>query len=214
MKKEFSAKPEAITELWPGELSSFSWQDFVTAIPSPLFVVTGWKSNGRENACMQSWSAFVGDAGEFVCLLGSVSKGGHMLRSLRETGCCVLNFPSRDLIDHCMQTIGNNQFEADEITASGLTAESAVAVNAPRIAECFLNIECELLWEREHFQGSRDVVVALKAIHLCMDSVRYDERQRGRYGKTGYVYNINSPRNPETGETEPEAYGTLVIERT
>ncbi len=51
MKKEFFTKPEAITEQWPGELAAFSWQDFVTAIPSPLFVVTGYKSNGKENPC-------------------------------------------------------------------------------------------------------------------------------------------------------------------
>jgi len=35
----------------------------------------------------------------------------------------------------------NNQFETDEITASGLTVEKAIKVNAPRIKECFLNIE-------------------------------------------------------------------------
>ena len=40
MKKEFSVKPEKITEEWPGELTVFSWQDFVTAIPSPLFLIT------------------------------------------------------------------------------------------------------------------------------------------------------------------------------
>lgn len=26
MKKEFTTKPEKITEAWPGELSAFSWQ--------------------------------------------------------------------------------------------------------------------------------------------------------------------------------------------
>ena len=65
MKREFSTKPEVITEQWPGELTAFSWHDFVTSIPSPLFVVTTYKSNGKENACLQSWSCFVGDGGEF-----------------------------------------------------------------------------------------------------------------------------------------------------
>lgn len=211
MKKEMSARPEAIVEQWPGELDSFSWQDFVTAIPSPLFVVTGWKSNGKENACMQSWSTFVGDSGEFICILGSVSRSGHMYQSLKETGCCVLNFPSRDVYDRCCKTIENNQWETDEITASGLITEKALSVNAPRIADCFLNIECELLWDMEHFKGSRDVVVTLKAIHLCMDSEHFDESKLGRYGKTGYMYNVNSPRNPETGEAEPEAFGSLEL---
>jgi hypothetical protein len=42
-----------------------------------------------------------------------------------------------------------------------------------------------------------------------MDSDRYDESKLGRYGKNGYMYNINSPRNPETGKAEPEAFGAL-----
>ena len=94
---------------------------------------------------------------------------------------------------------------------SGLTAEKAVSVNAPRIKECFLNIECEMLWEHEHFEGSRDMTIALKATHICMDSERFDESKLGRYGKTGYMYNINTPRNPETGETTPECFGALEL---
>ena len=211
MKKEFFVKPEAITEVWPGELSMFSWQDFVTAIPSPLLVVTGYKSNGKENACLQSWATFVSGADGFVCILGTVNKRGHMYQSLKETNCCVLNFPSRDVFDNCAKTIENNQFEADEITVSGLTAEKAVSINAPRIAECFLNIECEFMWEKELYEDSNHVVVALKSTHICMDSDHYDEQKLGRYGKTGYMYNINSPRNPDTGEVVPEAYGALEI---
>ncbi len=210
MKREFSEKPELITEQWPGELNSFSWQDFVTAIPSPLFVITGWKSNGRENACLQSWSAFTGEGGEFYCIIGNINANGHAYKSLKETGCCVLNFPSHDVYDKCHRTIDNNQWETDEITDSGLTAEKAVKVNAPRIAECFLNIECELVWEHPLGSGS-GVTAALHAVNICMDSERYDERKKGRYGKTGYMYNINSPRNPDTGEAEPEALGALEV---
>jgi len=211
MKSEFSAKPEKITDQWPGELQMFSWQDFVTAIPTTLFLVTGWKSNGKENACLQSWSTFLGDQGEFLCILGSVGMGGHMYKSLKETGCCVLNFPSRDAYDRCVKTIENNQFEADEITVSGLTAEPGVHVNAPRVKECFLNIECEFLWEREHFEGSGNTVVALKAVHVAMDDDHSDQNKLGRYGKTGYLYNINAPRNPSTGEATPEAIGVIEV---
>lgn len=209
MKKEFTAKPEKITEMWPDELEVFSWQDFVTAIPSPLFLITTYKSNGKENACLQAWSTFVGGTGEFICLVGAVSKSGHLYQTLQETGCCVLNFPSRDVYDLCVKTIENNGFEDDEITASGLTAEKAKTVDAPRIKECFLNIECKFLWEHEHYEGSRHVTVALKAAHICMDSERYDEDKLGRYGKTGYMYNIHSPRNPDTGETMPDCFGAI-----
>ena len=211
MKKEISSKPDKITELWPGELTMFSWKEFVTSIPTPMFVVSGWKSNGKENACLQSWATFVSDSGEFICILGWASKSGHMYQSLKETGCCVLNFPSSDIFDRCHKTIDNNQFDADEITASGLTAEKAVVVNAPRIAECFLNIECEFLWEHQNFENSGNTVVALKVVHISMDSDRYSKSKLGRYGKSGYLYNIHSPRNPDTGEAGSERFGIIEV---
>ena len=146
--------------------------------------------------------------------MSAVSKSGHMYQSLKETGVCVLNFPSYDIYDRCIKTIEHNEFETNEITAAGLTAERAVKVNAPRIKECFLNIECEFLWEHELFEntsffGNQDVTVALKAVNICMDSDRYDQSRLGRYGKTGYLYQIGQPTNPETGEKASIIAGTL-----
>lgn len=48
MKKEYSKIPDSMKNM---ETYGFSWMDFVTAIPSPLFVVTTYKSNGKPNAC-------------------------------------------------------------------------------------------------------------------------------------------------------------------
>jgi flavin reductase (DIM6/NTAB) family NADH-FMN oxidoreductase RutF len=212
MKKEISIseRPEKFTEQYLEAFGNMSWYDFVTAIPALVFVVTGWKSNGKENACLQSWSTFVGGgANDFICIMGKVEKNGHMYQSLKETGVCVLNFPSNDIYDRCIKTIGNNQYEADEITASSLTAENASKVNAPRIKECFLNIECEFLWEHELFAGSQEAAVALKAVNICMDSDYYDQSKLGRYGKRGFLFQIDQPTNPETGETTPFGPGIL-----
>lgn len=211
MKKEFSTRPEKITEPW------CTWQGFLTAMPSLVFVVTGWKSNGKENACLQSWSTFVGGGkDEFICIMGAVSKSGHMYQSLKETGVCVLNFPSYDIYDRCIKTIGNNEFETDEITVTGLTAERAVKVNAPRIKECFLNIECEFLWEHELFEntgffGGREVTVALKTVNICLDSDYYNQSKLGRYGMTGFLCQIDQPTNPDTGEKTPIMAGTIEL---
>ncbi|MCL2774754.1 MAG: flavin reductase [Oscillospiraceae bacterium] len=203
MKKEFPTRPDTITTQKCIDYGGFAWHDFVTAIPTPLFLVTGWKSNGKENACMQSWLAMVGGGpDDFVCIIGKVPKNGHMYKSLKETGVCVLNFFSGDIFEQSWKTVENNQFETDEITASGLTAEKAVKVNAPRIKECFLNIECEFIWEHELFEGSNDMTVALKSVHVCMDSDRYDQSKLGRYGKTGYQFHFHCPTNPDTGEIQ------------
>lgn len=212
MKKEISIneRPERFTDEYLRCCGNMSWYDFVVGMPSLVFVVTGWKSNGKENACLQSWSAFVGGgADNFICILGKVDKGGHMYQSLKATKECVINFPSNDIYDRCIKTIGNNEFDIDEITASGLTAEKASKVNAPRIKECFLNIECELLWEHELFEGSGEVTVALRAVNVCMDDDYYDQSKLGRYGKSGFLFQVDQPTNPETGETTSFGPGIL-----
>ena len=66
-----------------------------------------------------------------------------------------------------------------------------------------MNIECEFLWEHDLFEGSREVAVALKAVNICIDSQHYDQSKLGRYGKSGYLFMIDQPTNPETGETTP-----------
>ena len=213
MKKDFSSRPESFTETWEGQMNWHSWHYYLTAIPSPIFLVTTYKSNGTENAALMSWSTFAAHGGEYICLLGKVSKSQHLYQTLKETKCCVLNFPSKDIYGKCLKTIDNNDFERDEITVSGLTAEKAVKVNAPRVKECFLNVECEYLWEHELIPDSNIVTVALKAVHVTMDSAHYDEGKLGRYGDTGYIYNVHSRNNPDTGEAYPETLGVLEIEK-
>ncbi|HSK67995.1 MAG TPA: flavin reductase, partial [Candidatus Limnocylindria bacterium] len=156
MKREYGEIPPSMRGR---ETYGFSWMDFVTAIPSPLFLVTTYKDNGLPNACLQSWSCFLGEDGGFYALLAGVNKGGHLYRTLRETGCAVLNFPSLDIYDRCLATVRHNGWDEDEIAAAGLTAEPARAVNAPRVAECFLHVECALAWERDLAPGSAHAVV-------------------------------------------------------
>lgn len=206
MKKEFDKFPEAFGGQ---DLYGFSWLEFTAAVPSPLVVVTTYKSNGKPNATMQSWCTFVGEEG-YHCIFSSVNKSGHMYRSLKETGCCVVNFPSADIIDKCMDTIKNNGFETDEITASGLTAEPS-RVNAPSIRECFLNMDCELEWEHDLSDEGVHASVCLRVVGICMDDSRYDDNALGRYGKTGYLYNIHSPRNPETGEVMSRQVSGIIV---
>ncbi|MCE5343857.1 MAG: flavin reductase family protein [Eubacteriales bacterium] len=195
MKKEYSALPPSLQKM---ETYGFSWMDFITAIPSPLFVVTSYKSNGQPNACLQSWACFNGDPKGFHAILSSVNKAGHMYASVHETGVCVLNFPSAAVYDRCLLTIGNNQWETDEITASGLTAEAALKVNAPRIQECFVALECRYAWEHEITPGDDHVLMCLEVVNIGMEEAYLDETAQGRYGESGYLYNVHYPINPET----------------
>ncbi|MBE6930827.1 MAG: flavin reductase [Ruminococcaceae bacterium] len=203
MKRDIalSERPGNFNDRYLQACGNLSWYDFVAGMPSLVFLVTGWKANGRENACLHSWSSFVGSGpNNYICILGKVKPNGHMYRSLKETGVCVLNFPTNDIYARCIRIIGNNQYDTDEITAAGLTAEPASVVNAPRIAECFLNMECEYLWEHEVCLDSNELCVAVRVVNITMDSEHADQAKLGRYGKTGYLFQIDQPSNPETGE--------------
>ncbi len=195
MKREYSLIPPSMADM---ETYGFSWMDFVTAIPSPLLVVTTWKPDGKSNACLQSWATFTGNKDGFFAILSAVYKQGHLYKTLKETGVCVLNFPSVELYDRCAATVRNNQWEVDELAASGLTAEPATTVNAPRIAECFLALECEYAWEKDLTEGSDHTLLCLKVKNVCMDEEHLDEARLGRYGETGYLYNVHHPLDPET----------------
>ena len=81
MKKDISIfeRPEKLagyeTEQYLAACGSLSWYD--SAMPSLVFVVTGWKSNGKENACLQSWSSFVGSgADNFIVSWAKSIKAG------------------------------------------------------------------------------------------------------------------------------------------
>lgn len=205
MKKDFFACPKAMEK----ERFGFSWMEYVTAIPSPLVAVSSYKSNGKSNVAMQSWLTFTNDREEFFVLFGSVNKHQHMYASVRETGCLVVNFPSREIFPACMSSIQNNGEDIDEIAASGLTSEPAVKVAAPRIKECFLNLECELAWEKELAPGSDIVVMCARVVGFSMEEGRCHAEAPGRYGETGYLYNIHSPTDPESGAKSGSALGVI-----
>lgn len=179
------------------ETYGFSWMDFLTAIPSPLFVVTTYKSNGKPNACLQSWACFNGNQDGFYAILSSVNKKGHLYQSIIEKKEAVINFPSADWYDKCTDTIKNNGYDDDEITSSGLTALKASKVDAPLIKECFLNLECKYLWEKEIKEGSSHVLMCLEIVNICIKEKYLNEATHGRYGEDGYLYNIHYPINPE-----------------
>lgn len=91
---------------------------------------------------------------------------------------CVLNFPSSDVYDRCEATIRNNNYDDDEIAMSRFTVETTKTINAPRIKECFLNLECELLWEKEQFEESRETTVCLRVKHTATDGEYCDEEKK------------------------------------
>lgn len=194
MKQQYHTMPESMKKM---EMYGFSWMEFVLSIPSPLFLITSYKSNHMPNACMQAWTSFTGNEKGFYAIISAVNKNGHLYQTLMERKEAVINFMSADIYDQCMKTIRNNQFEVDEITSSGLTVTPATMVNAPMVEECFLNLECKFLWKKAIKEGDDYVIVCLEIVNVHIDEDHLEESKLGRTGETGILYNIHHPINPE-----------------
>ena len=100
---------------------------------------------------------------------------------------------SVDLYHKAMATIKNNQWEADELAQSGLTAVRAEKIAAPMVDECFMNLECEFAWEKEIVPGDDHVMVCLEVVNVHIDEEYLDNRIEEK----GIIYNIHHPINPE-----------------
>ena len=94
MKKTYSTLPESMKNM---EMYGFHWMEFVTSVPSPLYIITSYKSNGKPNACMQSWTTFTGGKNGFFAIVSAVSKYGHLYQTLHGTEEAVINFMSANL---------------------------------------------------------------------------------------------------------------------
>ena len=213
MKYSYREMPESLKGTY-AEISKnfgFSWKEFVMTIPSPLFLVTTYKSNGKPNACMQSWANFTSanHGNGFYALLVSVNKAGHFYKSLKEKNVTVINFMSADCHAACMATIRHNDFEADEITASGLTAVPAKWIDAPMVEECFMNLECKYVWEKEIVDGDDHELLCLEVIGVHIDESHLADKT----GENGLLYNLHYPMNPEHVEKTNHDYAGVIIKK-
>ena len=210
MKHSYRDMPDSFKGTFADYSKSFgfSWKEFVATVPSPLFLVTTYKSNGQPNACMQSWAAFTSaNRGEgFYAILSSVNKNGHLYATLREKKEAVLNFMAAESFDKCMATIRNNSFEADEISASGLTPCKAAWVDAPMVEECFMNLECRYVWEKEIAPGDDHALICLEVIGVHLD----EEHLQDRTGDNGLLYNIHHALNPENAGKTAHDYAAIL----
>lgn len=121
----------------------------------------------------------------------------------------VINFCDKDVIEKCMSTIENNRYDKDELALAGLHYRNGSKVNAPVVDECFLNLECEVAWEKRLFEGSDHFVLCVKVVNIWFDEEHYKADAFGRYGENGYLYNIHAPMDPETGNQIKSQYGII-----
>ena len=199
MKYELNEQPLCFEETWPGQLKTFSWIEYVAAIPQAMSVITTWKEGRIPNACLQAWTTYTGDSGGYHVIF-SILNRYHTYKNILRTSDFVVNFPKIDVLPKCFKTIENNFEETDEITSVGLTIETSKVVDAPRIKECFLNLECRFEWHRPLHDGSLWSVFAGEVVHVAIESSYAQSGTYQRYGSNGFTFNVLPSKDLGTGE--------------
>ncbi len=109
--------------------------------PGPVVLVSTF-SQGRNNIMTMGWHTMM----EFSpSLVGCViARNNHSHAMLVESGTCVINVPTHDLVDQVVG-IGNcSGAEVDKFEKFGFTAQAAMSVEAPLIRECYASFECRI----------------------------------------------------------------------
>ncbi len=120
--------------------------------PGPIVMVSS-ALGGRRNIMTMGWHTVM----EFTpSLVGCVIAGSnHSFALIRESRECVINLPTTALTDIVVGVGNTSGAEIDKFETFGLTAQPAMRVQAPLIAECHANFECRLyddaLVERYNF---------------------------------------------------------------
>ena len=209
MKKvELTQAMDHFKENWPGQYDYFSWMEFVAVVPQPLFLITTYKDGGVPNACFHSWGFWAGNKDGYLCLF-SLSTGGHTYQNIKKNKAWCVNYPSAAYQKQCFDTIELRDDAADEITGAGFTAEPCTKVHAPRIAECFLNLECEYLWEKDLYPNH--MLIAGKAVNLAIDEEAGNMDVKERFEKYPLMYNVHEPLQIDSGKCQDSMLGMLKL---
>jgi flavin reductase (DIM6/NTAB) family NADH-FMN oxidoreductase RutF len=199
MKHEIGIdQPPYLVEDWPDKYQVFSWLEYVVTVPNPIFLVTTRKANGAANANLHSWGLLVGERDHYSSLLALLEPTHTYANILREGEWC-LNYPSVKDYSQCFETIHCNGADNDEIVDAGLTPEAAQTVQAPRVAECAINLECKLEWHRPMYEDSQWHLFLGCVLHVAVDEAAMAVDPDERLQALELMYNVRGTVHPLSG---------------
>lgn len=110
--------------------------------PGPVVFLTT-ADRGRANVMTLSWHMMVDFTPPLVACV--VSCANFSQTALRKTKQCVIAIPTRELAPQVVDVGNCSGRDIDKFAAFKLTPLPAARVTPPLIAECYANLECELV---------------------------------------------------------------------
>lgn len=151
---------------------------FTLIEPGPVVLVTT-SDAGRKNVMTISWTMVLDFTPVFAITTGAWN---HSFTALQRTRACVIAIPTVDLLDQVVGIGTCSGADVDKFAMFGLTAVPGRIVDAPRIKECWANIECRVA----DFVSKHDIVV-LEAVAVYTDPARKEKRTLHAVGDGTFV---------------------------
>lgn len=131
--------------------------------PGPIVLVSSaWQ--GKTNIMTMGWHMIMEME---PSLIGAyIWEENHSFEMILQSKECVINVPTVDLLTTVVNVGQSHGFEVDKFRKFKLTAAPSHKVKAPRIEECYANIECRLIdtgWVKKYSLFVFEAVHALAA---------------------------------------------------
>ena len=108
--------------------------------PGPVVLVSS-AYKGKRDVMTMGWHMML-DYTRVGCFIWDQN---HSYELIRKSKQCVINLPTVDMLDAVIDVGNTHGPRTDKFAEFGLTPQEATKVDAPLIAECYANFECELV---------------------------------------------------------------------
>ena len=109
--------------------------------PGPIVLVSSLYK-GRANIMTLGWHTVMEFSPSLIGCM--ITAANHSYDMIRESGECVINIPTADMIDTIIGIGNTTGAKTDKFKKFGLTPEEGLQVKAPLIKECYANFECRV----------------------------------------------------------------------
>ena len=159
--------------------------------PGPVVLLTTAR-DGRSNVMAMSWLTMLEFAPPLVGCV--VSNRNASFATLKATQECVINIPTVDLATQVVGIGNTSGRDIDKFATFGLTRQKASKVTAPRIAECYANLECRVVDTRMVTAYNFFVLEVVKAWldRSCTHPRTLHHQGWGTFGITGETITLPS----------------------
>jgi flavin reductase (DIM6/NTAB) family NADH-FMN oxidoreductase RutF len=162
--------------------------------PAPVVLVTSADEQGKANIITLAWAANVCSVPPHVAIgLHRSRFSTKLIRAAREF---VVNVPNLGLLEACDRCGTTSGKEVDKFALTGLTPIPSSKVKAPLIAECPVNLECEV---REVVKVASYTVFIAEVVASHASEEILDSAGRIDYSRLDLVSYVGGNYNPVSG---------------